>query len=97
MQVIKQSEHGRTSTTEEEKKLFETITMKSKRKYYSEKLLQFQGDAKKTWRIMKEVIGKSKLIHSTLPPKIVINKNVIFEEKHITNAFSSFFINIGPK
>ena len=30
-------------------KLFETITMKSKRKYYSEKLLQFQGDAKKTW------------------------------------------------
>ena len=48
MQVIKQSEHGRTSTTDEEKKLFETITMKSKRKYYSEKLLQFQGDAKKT-------------------------------------------------
>ena len=46
---------------------------------------------------MKEVIGKSKLIHSTLPPKFVINKNVIFEEKHITNAFSNFFINIGPK
>ena len=38
------------------RKLFETITMKSKRKYYSEKLLQFQSDAKKTWRIMKEVI-----------------------------------------
>ena len=28
------------------RKLFETITMKSKRRYYSEKLLQFQGDAK---------------------------------------------------
>ena len=79
------------------RKLFETITMKSKRKYYSEKLLQFQGDAKKTWRIMKEVIGKSKLIHSTLPRKIIINKNVIFEEKHIANAFNNFFINIGPK
>ena len=46
---------------------------------------------------MKEVIGKSKLIHSTLPRKIVINKNVIFEEKHIANAFNNFFINIGPK
>ena len=79
------------------RKIFQTITMKSKRKYYSEKLLQFQGDAKKTWRIMKEVIGKSKLIHSTLPRKIVINKNVIFEEKHITNAFNNFFLNIGPK
>ena len=26
------------------RELFEAITMKSKRKYYSEKLLQFQGD-----------------------------------------------------
>ena len=71
--------------------------MKSKRKYYSEKLLQFQGDAKKTWRIMKDVLGKSKLIHSTLPRKIIINKNVIFEEKHTANTFNNFFINIGPK
>ena len=29
-----------------------TITMKSKRKYCSKKLLQFQGDTKKTWRII---------------------------------------------
>ena len=29
------------------RKLFENITMKSKRKYYSKKLLQFQGDVKK--------------------------------------------------
>ena len=64
--------------------------MKSKRKYYSEKLLQFQGDAEKTWRIMNEIIGKSKLIHSTLPRKIIINKNVIFEKKYIANAFNNF-------
>ena len=46
---------------------------------------------------MKEVIGKSKLTHSTLPRKIFINKNVIFEEKHIANAFNNVLINIGPK
>ena len=47
---------------------------------------------------MKKVIGKSKLIHSTLPcSKIVINRNVIFEYKRIANAFNNFFINIGPK
>ena len=72
------------------RKLFETITMKYKRKYYSEKLLQFQGDAKKTWRIMKEVIGKYKLIHSTLPRKIVINKNVI-SRKSILQMHSTIF------
>ena len=72
--------------------------MKSKRKYNSEKSLQFQGDTKKTSRIMKEVIRNlSKLIHSILPRKIVINKNIIFEEKHIANAFNNFFINIGLK
>ena len=57
------------------KKLSDTITMKSERKYCSEKL------PNKTWRIIKEVIGKFKLIHSTLPRKILINKNVILEEK----------------
>ena len=46
---------------------------------------------------MKEVIGRSRLIHSTLPRKIVINKNVIFEDKRIANAFNNHFINIGPK
>ena len=45
---------------------------------------------------MKEVIGKSKLIPSTLP-RFCINKNIIFQEKLIANAFSNFFINIGPK
>ena len=44
------------------RKLFETITMKSKWIYYSEKL-QFQGDAKKTWRIMKEVLENLNLFN----------------------------------
>ena len=26
-----------------------------------------------------------------------VNKNVIFEENHVANAFNNFFINIGPK
>ena len=46
---------------------------------------------------MKEVIIKSKFIHSTLPRKIIINKNVIFEEKHVANAFNNFFISIGQE
>ena len=36
------------------RKLFETITMKSKLKYYPEKLLQFQGDAKKHGELRKK-------------------------------------------
>ena len=62
--------------------------MKSKGKHYSEKLLEFQDDAKKIWRIMKEVIRKSKLINLTLPRKIATCR--------IAHAFNNFFINIGP-
>ena len=70
--------------------------MKAKQKHCSEILLQFQGDTKKTWQITKEVIRKSKLIHSTLQCKFAINKNVITEEKQIANIFNNSFLNIGP-
>ena len=43
------------------KNLFEMIKRKSKKNFYSEKLIKFQGDAKKTWHIMKELIGKSEV------------------------------------
>ena len=66
------------------RKLFET-------EYYYGKLLQFQGDTKKAWQVMKEVIGKSKLIHSTLLRKIVVNKN---DEKRIAKHSITFFITL---
>ena len=60
--------------------LFETIKRKSKKRFYSEKLIKFQGDAKKTWCIMKELIGKVKIKKSSLPFKIVIDKTKILGE-----------------
>ena len=59
--------------------LFEMIKRKSKKNVYSEKLIKFQGDATKIWRIMKELIGKSgidKSFGKSYPQKIVINKTV---------------------
>ena len=42
--------------------LFETIKRKSKKNYYSEKILSFKGDAKNTWKTMKDLIGKAKIV-----------------------------------
>ena len=61
------------------------------------KIAAISSWSKKTWQIIKEVIGKSKLIHSTLLRKTVINKDVILEEQQIANAVNNFVINIGPK
>ena len=53
---------------------------KSKKRFYSEKLIKFQGDAKKTWCIMKDIIGKVKIKKSSLLFKIVIDETKILGE-----------------
>ena len=62
------------------KNLFETIKRKSKKRFYSEKLIQ--GDVNNTYSIMKEPIGKVKIKNSSLPFKIVIDKTEILCEKN---------------
>ena len=65
--------------------LFEMIKRNSKKNFYSEKLIiKLQGDTKKTWRIMKELIGKSG-DKSSFPQKIVTNKTKIVGETKIAN------------
>ena len=46
---------------------------------------------------MKELIGKSGIDKLSFPQKIVVNKTEIVGETRITNEFSKFFINVGPK
>ena len=41
--------------------MFETIKTKSKKNHYSSLLFQHQGNARKTWETMKELIGKTKI------------------------------------
>ena len=48
------------------------IKWKSKKCFYPAKLIKFQGDTKKTWCIMKELIDKSGIDKSSFSQKIVI-------------------------
>ena len=54
--------------------LFKSIEHKSKRLYYSNKILQCKDSAKKARDVMKELIGKSRNAESSLPKKFVIEK-----------------------
>ena len=53
---------------------FESVKHKSKRIYYLSEILEFQNSAKKTWRVMKELIGKIGSTDSSLPNKFGIEK-----------------------
>ena len=52
------------------KSLPESVKRKSKRIYYSSKILEFKNNAKKTWGVMKELIGKARNTESSLPIKL---------------------------
>ena len=68
------------------KNLFETIKKKAKKIYYS-----------KTWNVMKDIIGKSKIKKTNLPRKLTINKVDVYNKPEIADAFNDFFTNIGQK
>ena len=63
------------------KNLFETIKKRSKKKLQSEKLQEFKGDARKTWGVMNEILGKCTTKSSTLPTKITVYITDIFYVK----------------
>ena len=56
--------------------MFETIKHKSKRNYYSQKMLEYRNNAKKTCNIIKEVIGKTNKSGSCLLSKLVTTKTM---------------------
>ena len=59
------------------KSLFESVKRKSKRIYFSSKILEFKNKAKKTWGVMKEQIGKAGNTESSLPIKLAIEKKEV--------------------
>ena len=73
------------------------IKRKSKKIFYSAKLIKFQGDTKKTWRIIKEQIGKREIDKSSFPQKNFIDKTKNVGETKIADKSNKFFINIAPK
>ena len=68
-------------TSKTYKNLFETIKRRSKKKFYSEKLQKFKDDVKKSWSVMKEILGKCTTKSSILPTTSTVNKTDIFDIK----------------
>ena len=63
---------------------------RDQRKNFSEKLLKFKGDARKTRGVMKEILGKCNTKSSAFPTKITVNKTDIFDAEKIADEFNKF-------
>ena len=76
---------------------FESDKRKFKRIYYSSKLLEFTNNARKTWDVMKEVIGKIRNTEASSPKKHVFEKKETTKIKYIAEEFNNFFTIVGPR
>ena len=79
------------------KNMFESIKHKSKKSYYSQKIIEYKDNAKKTWNVMKELIGKTRKSEPHLPGKLLINEQEVSGKVEIANEFNTFFTNIGAE
>ena len=75
--------------------MFESIKHKSKKSYYSQKIIEYKNNAKKTWNVMKELIGKTRKSEPHLPGKLLIKEQEVSGKVEIANKFNTFFTNIG--
>lgn len=77
------------------KNLFEKIKTKAMQKYYATMIEKFKKSSKKTWAVMKEIVGKKKN-KKTLPKFIKTETGCITDPKKMAEEFNKFYTNVGP-
>ena len=62
--------------------------------YYSNQLEIHNNDSKKSWTILKSIIGKNSC-DSKIKLKFTINNEIVSDSQTIANEFNILFTNIG--
>jgi len=62
--------------------------------YYKTLIESNKHDIKKTWKILKEVIGKHNNT-SSLPQNFIVNNETVSDQNKIADSFNDFFSSIG--
>ena len=80
-------------------KTFKNINLakqrQAQRNYCNEQFQLNKTDLKKSWQLIKHIIGKEEGSHSIQLKEFVINKMYITNRKIIANSFNDYFINVG--
>ena len=95
IKFLKHPTYKNETTYKNYKNLFEKIKNKSKVQHFSSLLKKHQYNSKETWKIMKEVIGKSNILNNDFPKTLLRDKQEITEQSEIANQFNTFFTNVG--
>ena len=77
-------------------KIYNKVRRSAKKLYYDKQFEKFSNDSKKTWSVIREVIGSCKQ-KDQLPNFFLKNDQVINDTLDIANGFNTFFAGIGPQ
>ena len=77
-------------------KIYNKLRRAAKKQYYDQQFKLFARNSKKTWSVIREVIG-SKRQKDQVPDFFRQNGQFISEYLDIANGFNTFFTGIGPK
>ena len=77
------------------KNLFEKMKKPSKKLYCQNKLKKCENDIKNTWKMMKSIVGKSRVQNDSFPKSLIIANEEITGKKSIAEKFNSFSVNTG--
>ena len=78
------------------KNMFESIKNKSKKSYHSQKIIEYKDNEKK-WKVMKELICKTRKSEPHLPEKLLINEHEVSGKVILLILFSQIFAQKWPK
>ena len=73
---------------------YNSIKRLAKKNYYTELFKQYGDNIAKTWKIINSMVGRTRH-KSSLPETLLINDTIESDPVLISNAFSSYFQNIG--
>ena len=68
---------------------------KAERNYYKEQFDLHKTDLKRSWNIIKNIIGKEDYRRSAKYIVFLINNKYISDGKIIANTFNNYFVNVG--
>ena len=68
---------------------------KPERDYYREQFEMHKHDLKKSWKVLKNIIGKEDKGTSIKQTIFLINNQYTTEKQTIANSFTNYFINVG--
>ena len=74
-----------------------TSLLRIREKEYIEEPLELnKTDLPRTWKIIKDIVGKTKT-QNNIKQKININGELTSDKDIISNAFNNYFVTIGPQ